>query len=49
MSHFAVTIALVSGGYPGEYQTGKVIHGLDHTRRGNRISCRNQQDTKKTF
>jgi phosphoribosylamine--glycine ligase len=30
--HFAVTIALVSGGYPGEYQTGKVIRGLDHTR-----------------
>lgn len=30
-SHFAVTIALVSGGYPGEYQTGKVIHGLEHT------------------
>lgn len=28
-SHFAVTVALVSGGYPGEYQTGKVIHGLD--------------------
>jgi len=30
-SQFAVTLALVSGGYPGEYQTGKVIHGLDHT------------------
>lgn len=29
--HFAVTIALVSGGYPGEYETGKVIHGLDTT------------------
>lgn len=32
--HFAVTIALVSGGYPGEYETGKVIHGLtteDHS------------------
>ena len=27
---YAVTIALVSGGYPGEYETGKVIHGLDH-------------------
>lgn len=27
---FAVTIALVSGGYPGEYETGKVIRGLDH-------------------
>jgi phosphoribosylamine--glycine ligase len=24
----AVTISLVSGGYPGDYQTGKVIHGL---------------------
>ncbi len=28
-SHFAVTIALVSSGYPGEYETGKVIHGLE--------------------
>jgi phosphoribosylamine--glycine ligase len=28
--HFAVTIALVSGGYPGEYTTGKVIQGLEH-------------------
>jgi len=26
--HHAVTIALVSGGYPGEYETGKVIQGL---------------------
>jgi phosphoribosylamine--glycine ligase len=26
--HFAVTIAMVSAGYPGEYETGKVIHGL---------------------
>lgn len=29
--HFAVTIALVSGGYPGDYSTGKVIQGLDQT------------------
>lgn len=29
--HFAVTIALVSGGYPGEYETGKIIHGLSAT------------------
>jgi phosphoribosylamine--glycine ligase len=28
-THFAVTIALVSGGYPGSYETGKVIYGLD--------------------
>jgi len=28
--HFAVTIALVSGGYPGDYTTGKVIQGLEH-------------------
>ncbi len=27
--NFAVTIALVSGGYPGEYHTGKVISGLE--------------------
>jgi phosphoribosylamine--glycine ligase len=27
--HHAVTVALVSGGYPGEYKTGKSILGLD--------------------
>lgn len=26
--HHAVTVALVSGGYPGEYKTGKIIRGL---------------------
>ncbi len=26
--HFAVTLSLVSGGYPGDYQKGKVISGL---------------------
>lgn len=26
---FSVAVALVSGGYPGEYETGKVIRGLD--------------------
>ena len=30
---FAVTLSLVSGGYPGDYQKGKVISGLGHNGR----------------
>jgi phosphoribosylamine--glycine ligase len=28
-SHVAVTVVIASGGYPGNYETGKVISGLD--------------------
>jgi phosphoribosylamine--glycine ligase len=31
--HAAVTVVLVSGGYPGSYATGKVIEGLDDAAR----------------
>ncbi|MFZ6011335.1 MAG: phosphoribosylamine--glycine ligase [Bacteroidota bacterium] len=32
--HHAVTIALVSGGYPGDYEKGKVINGLQNKGEG---------------
>ncbi len=28
----AVTVVMASGGYPGKYETGKIIHGLDQAR-----------------